>query len=140
MKKTIKEEKERRIIREELIGDNSLVQYEYDEETNRVMLVVRFVKNNTIKEHILITMTLDEYNDELDRIVKFNKNNSAIALFKKEDFEGAFYKYTLHDCYDLREHSFALVDFLDLEYHKKFPKNKEETYIVAKKKKLWREL
>ena len=134
MKKTIKEERDRTIIKEEIIDNNSLIQYEYDEETNNVLLVVRFVKHNTIKEHVLITMTLDDYNDELDKIVKFNKNNSAIALFQKRTY-GIFNEYTLRDCYDLKEHSFASAEFLDIEYNERFPNNKVDKYLVVKKKK-----
>ena len=134
MKKTIKEEQERIIIREEILDDNSLMQYEFDKNINKVVLVVRFVKNNTIKEHVLTTMTLKEYTDELNRLVKINVNNTAIALFKKEAHE-AYNEYTLYNCYKLKEHDFSLVDFVDLEYKKYFPNNKGEKCFVINKKK-----
>ena len=135
MKKTIKEDLERIVIKEKLLDNNSLIQYECNRDDKTVSLVVRYIKNNTIKEDIITTMTLDEYINELDNIVKINKNDSAIAIFKKETYNNVFNEYTLRDCYDLKDHSFAIIDFLDIEYNEKFPNNKVDKYLVVKKKK-----
>lgn len=134
MKNTIKEDLERIVIKEEIINDNSLLQYECNRDNKIVTLGVRYIKNNTIQENILTTMTLDEYINELDNIVKININNSAIAIFKKETYRNVFNEYILHDCYDLNKHTFASSEFLDIEYNEKFPNNKVDKYLVVKKK------
>ena len=130
MKKTIKEDQERLIINEELIGDNNLIQYEYNPKHDTVLLGVRFVENSSIKEHIITCLTVHQYASQLDKIVRFNEDNTAIAIFKKENDE-----YVLQNFYNLETHDFSCIDFMDIEYNNKFPNNKiNDRYVLIKKK------
>ena len=130
MKKTLKEDLDRIIVKEELIGDNNLIQYEYDWKQDTILLGVRFVAGTSIKEHIIKQMTVHEYASELHEIVRFNEDKSAIAIFKKQDEN-----YILDKCYDLNEHAFASIEFMDLEYNQRFPKNPvNEKFVLQKKK------
>ena len=130
MKKTIKEDKERLIIKEELIGDNNLIQYEYNPQNDIVLLGVRFIEDCSIKEHIITYLTIHQYAKELDKIVRFNEDNNAIAIFKKDNDE-----YVLQNFYNLETHDFSCIDFMDLEYNNKFPNNKiNDRYVLIKKK------
>ena len=130
MEKTIKEDRKRKIIKEELIGDNNLIQYEYDPHNNIVKFGVRFIENLSIKEHIITFLTFQEYLTELDKIVRFNEDNTAIAIFRKENDD-----YVLHNFYNLETHNFSCIDFMDIEYNNKFPNNKiNDKFVLIKKK------
>ena len=130
MKKTLKEDLDRIILEEELIGDNSLIQYVYDLKQDMIDLGVRFVAGMSIQEHIIKQMTVHEYASNLHEIVRFNEEKSAIALFKKQNKN-----YVLENCYDLNEHAFASIEFTDLEYNQRFPNNPvNERFVLQKKK------
>ena len=130
MRKTIKEDLDRTIVEEELIGDNSLIQYVYDGKQDKISLGIRFVDGSSIKEHILKTMTAHEYASELHEIVRFNDDKTALAIFEKQDDN-----YILDNCYDLQEHNFTSLEFMDLEYNMRFPNNPvDERFILQKKK------
>lgn len=130
MKDTIKEDRNRIIIKEELLDDNNLIQYEYDKENDNVVLGIRFIENRTINEHILTTLSIHEYASELNKRVKINEDNSSIAIFNKKDNN-----YVLEDCYNLKEHSFSSSEFVDIEYNNKFPNILLNKILVYKKKK-----
>lgn len=130
MKNTIKSDNERLIIKEELLDDNSLLQYEYDRENDKVLLAIRFIKHHTIQEHILTILSIHEYASELDDRVKINEDHTSIAIFDKKDND-----YVLRDCYNLQEHNYAINDFVDIEFNNKFPNIKINNYLVLKKKK-----
>lgn len=128
MRKTIKADKSRKILKEEFINDNSLL--ELTMEDNRDILVgVRFVEGacSGIKEHILMRMSVYDYMSEYNNLVKKSKDSSTIAIFKKTD-DG----YQLNRVYDAEKHEFALEEFIDIVYEDKFPELALDKHLVLK--------
>ena len=129
MKKTIKADKSRKILQEEFLNDNSLL--ELTMEDNRDILVgIRFVEGVGfgIKEHILTKMSIYDYLSEYSNLVKISEDSSAIAIFNKTKAG-----YQLDRLYDLEEHAFALDEFIDIVFEKKFPKLSLDKYLVLEK-------
>lgn len=128
MKKTIKADKSRKILKEEFLNDNSLL--EITMEDNRDILVgVRFVEGvgSGIKEHILARINIYDYASEYSDLVKISYDSSAIAIFNKTKAG-----YQLDRFYDLEEHAFALDEFKDIVFKKKFPELALDKYLVLK--------
>ena len=116
MKKTIKEDRERNIIKSELLNDNTLL--EYVAEKRDIVIGIRFVESPTkgIREQILLRVDVAEFTDHIGQLIQVNEDKTAIAIFKPlED------SYMLEQVYDLEEHTFGIPEFLDLHYQKKFP-------------------
>lgn len=129
MKKTIKADKSRKILQEEFLNDNSLL--ELTMEDNRDILVgIRFVEGVGfgIKEHILTKMSIYDYLSEYSNLVKISEDSSAIAIFNKTKAG-----YQLDRLYNLEEHAFALDEFIDIVFEKKFPKLSLDKYLVLEK-------
>lgn len=131
MRKNIKADKERTIIKEEYINDNSLLEATL-EDNREVTLTIRFVKSpiEGIKEHFLTKMTIYDFLSETDfnNFLKISEDNSAIAIFKEVP-EG----FQLERLYDTEEHSFALDEFIDIVYKEKFPELALNKHLVLKR-------
>lgn len=128
MRKTIKADKSRKILKEEFLNDNALL--ESTMEDNRdILVVVRFVEgpSSGIKEHILTKMNVYDYMSEYNNLVKKSKDSSTIAIFNKTE-EG----YQLNRVYDVNKHEFALEEFIDIVYEDKFPELALDKHLILK--------
>ena len=114
MKKTIKEELNRQILKQTLINDNTLLEIESNKRN--IIISVRFVEGLGIKEHVLTHMDVAVFTDHIDEIIQFNEDKSAIAIFQLVD--GVL---VLANVYDTLKHQFAISDFIDIVYRLKFP-------------------
>ena len=116
MKKTIKKDQERYILKQVYVNDNTLLQYTYEDD--KVIISVRFVETplSGIKEHILCQLELDEFMHSLEDFIQISDDKSAIAIYKKTD-QG----FQLNRLYHTNHHDFTVDDFMDLEYEKSFP-------------------
>lgn len=115
MNNTIKADNERKVIKQEYLNDNALLEViEVDES---IKICVRFIEENKIKEHTLIIMTKEKYNREGQFRIIVSEDNKKIALFCRAG-DG----YQLERLYDLEEHEFAVCDFMDIEYRNHFKK------------------
>lgn len=128
MKKTIKADKQRKILKEEFLNDNALLQATM-EDNRDVTISVRFVEHPLvgIKEHILTKLSIYDYVSDYDNLIKIANDSSAIAVFNKTD-EG----FQLDSLYDAEEHTFAIDEFIDIAYEKKFPELVLDKYLVLK--------
>ena len=128
MKKTIKEDRQRKVIKEELLNDNLIL--EYTQEKDKIIVGVRFVDSpiSGIKEHILATYDVAEYTEHIGELIQISEDKSAVALFKP--IEGG---YQLYRVYDTEEHSSEVDDFIDIVYDKKFPHQPLNKQLVKKK-------
>ena len=127
MKKTIKEDKERIIIKEEFINDNTLL--EYVKEDNNVIIGIRYIESpiGGIKENILVRIKKEDFTD-IHNFFKIDSQKSTIAIFNaKED------GYQLTKVYDIEEHSLVSEEFMDIVYNKKFPKQPLDKHLVLRK-------
>ena len=116
MKKTIKEDSKRIILKQNYLDDNNLLEYHINGQ--KVSLVVRYIEMNKIHEITLINMDFNDYLNELHNIVKINDDNNAVAIFKKDNND----EYWLYDIYKTEDHSLGYLDFLDIEYDNYFNK------------------
>ncbi len=116
MKKTIREDQERFIMKSELLNDNTLL--EYVAEHGNMIVGVRYIESpiSGIKEDILINMDIVEFMKHQEELLEINEDKTGIAIFKPSE-EGY---YSLIDVYDTVEHQFGIQDFIDLEYEKRF--------------------
>lgn len=116
MKSTIKKDRERKVIKEEYLDDNNLL--EVTIEDKMVVIGIRYVESpiSGIKENILLTMTPEEYMKDKDKTFMINEERNAIAIFEQRE-EG----YFLRDVYETEEHSYAPSDFVDIVFKKRFP-------------------
>ncbi len=128
MEKTIKADKKRKILTEDFLNDNTLLQATL--QNNRDVLVgVRFVDGpQRITEHILTRMTIYDYMSDYSNLVRISKDSSSIAIFNKTD-EGLL---QLSRFYDASAHEFALDEFIDIVYEKKFPELALDKHLVLK--------
>lgn len=119
MKDTIKKDKERKIIKEEYLDDNTLLEVSIDE--GMVIISVRFVESpiTGIREHTLLQVKAEDYMKHMDKLIDVNEKKDAIAIFTPTK-EG----YLLRDVYDAKEHEFTNTDFTDLLYRERFPQKK----------------
>ena len=129
MKKTIREDQKRLILKSEFLNDNTLLEYVADQ--GRMVVGVRFIESplKGIKEHIILNMDIVEYMKHSDELIEVNEDKTAIATFQPTT-EG----YVLQDVYDTVEHQFGYQEFVDLEYKKRFPtKPLKGQYIKIRK-------
>lgn len=119
MKDTIRKDRERKVIEEEYLDDNTLL--EVTLEDKKVVIGIRFVDSpvSGIKEHILHTMTVEDYMKNKDKTIMINEERNAIAIFGRNE-EG----YYLENVYETEEHSFSPSDFADIVFMKRFPQKK----------------
>lgn len=127
MKKTIKKDKHRYILKEEYLNDNALL--EYSLENKKIVVGIRFIEG-CMKEHILGQYPVREFVEEEKNLIRFNKKKNAIALFRKVGED-----YQLDGLYNAEEHSFEVPDFLELAYQKEFPQEPLGENRVYQKKK-----
>ena len=126
MKKNIKEDTERKVIKQEYLDENTLL--EHIEEENDILITVRFIEKGSIKEHFIAKIEKNDYEQEIDNLIKKNEDSSAIAVFSKVDDE-----YTLKNLYLIEEHSSEVGDFLDVAYQLFFEKPKLNKRLTYKK-------
>lgn len=112
MKNTIREDNQRKVIKQEYLNENSLQEVALVD--GKIQITIRFVEGKSIKEHTLTIMTPEELLNE-ENTFKVSDDGKKIALFRKKGDE-----YTLDRLYDLEEHEFAVSDFMDIEYKKHF--------------------
>ncbi len=117
MKKTIKSDNERNIIKQFYINDNTLVQIEFDKETELVIISLRYVEDpiSGIKETILTKMQMDEYIESFEQLVRVNEDKNSIAVLKKIGKE-----YRLERLYDVENHQYIPEDYKDIVFKEKF--------------------
>ena len=117
MKKTIKSDNERNIIKQFYINDNTLVQIEFDKETELVIISLRYVEDpiSGIKETILTKMQMDEYIESFEQLVRVNEDKNSIAVLKKFGKE-----YRLERLYDVENHQYIPEDYKDIVFKEKF--------------------
>ena len=120
MKKTIKEDNSRRILESRYLNDNTLLEFVLEEKD--VVVTVRYVSSpiSGIKEVTLTRMSLEDYANNLSKIIEENEKKDAIAIFKRDE-KG---NYELRNVFDVEEHSYAISEFMDIVYAKKFPNKK----------------
>lgn len=120
MKKTIKEDNSRRILESRYLNDNTLLEFVLEEKD--VVVTVRYVSSpiSGIKEVTLTRMSLEDYANNLSKIIEENEKKDAIAIFKRDE-KG---NYELRNIFDVEEHSYAILEFMDIVYAKKFPNKK----------------
>ncbi len=128
MKKTIKEDNSRKILESRYLNDNTLLEYVL--EGDQVTASIRYVSGviSGIKEITLTTMSLEDYAKNLSKIIEENEEKNAIAIFKRDE-QG---NYELRNVFDVEEHSYAILEFLDIVYSKKFP-NKQLNKNLTRK-------
>ncbi len=125
IKKTIKEDQKRLILKSEMINDNALLEYTADQ--GKMIISVRYVDLSKIKEDIILSMDIVEYMKHQDNLIEFNEDKSAIATFKPVE-EG----YAIHNVYDTVDHEYSIPEFADLEYKKRFNKELIREYLKQK--------
>lgn len=132
MERTIKQDNKRKIIQDEYINDNLLLECTYDNKTNIVTVSVRYVSElNTITETILARMNFDEYLKSFYDIIRFNDEKDTIAIFKKEDSD-----FRLERVFNIKEKSFIAEDFKDVVFENKFvPLKLGENLVLVNKPK-----
>ena len=118
MKKTIKEDNNRRILESKYLNDNTLLEYVL-EDNKEVVATIRYVSGviSGIREITLTRMSLEDYANNLSKIIEENETKDAIAIFKRDE-KG---NYELRNVFEVEEHSFAILEFMDIVYNKKFP-------------------
>ena len=126
MKDNIREEKDVKHLKEEIIN-NDLLLYIYDSKKKIVYVKIRFIDNKQIIEHYVARLTMEEYL-EGDRIV-FNEDKTALAVFKKDNNQEVLVNF-----YNLEEHNCECGDFLDCAYNLSF-NDKVDDYLRLVKKK-----
>lgn len=116
MKDTIKEDKERKIIKEEYLDNNTLLEISVEE--GKVVISVRFVDTHLsgIKEHILLQIKAETYMKHMEGLIDISEKKDTIAIFKPTE-KG----YLLHSVYDTSSHEFVNADFTELLYKRRFP-------------------
>ena len=129
MKQTIKKDRERNIIKRELLDDNTLLEVELD--NGQVIVTVRFVNSSLreIKEHTLLRMGEEEFKEHGVEVLQVSDAKDAIAIFKVAGEE-----YHLEQVYDIKEHEFGIPEFLDIIYQKKFPSHPLKNEYVKERK------
>ena len=126
MKKTIREDARRHILRQEYIDDNTLL--EFVEEGESILVSIRFVDSGVIREQILRVFPKETGLSRICSMISISDDKEAIALFKAR--EGAL---VLEDVYLVLEHSYSFSDFIDICYASHFDKNTLDEYLVYQK-------
>lgn len=126
MKKTILEERRVSVLREVLINENTLLLYKQNEkEKDKVDIFVRFIEQGSIREHFLTSLPKEKL---FIGLMEISKDGKGIATYKEEGED-----FVLDRVYDTETHSFAVSDFIDLEYKKLFPYNEISPQLVKKR-------
>jgi hypothetical protein len=126
MKKNILDEMGVKVLRQVLMGENSLLLYkENEKDKTKVDICVRFIEYDSIKEHHIVTLPKDKL---FIGLMEFSRDGKAIAIYKEVP-EG----FQLQRVYDMETHSFGISDFLDLEYKKSFPYNELSPQFIKKR-------
>ena len=118
MKKNLKEEKQRKIIKEDWIDDNNLLEYVLEKE--QISIGIRFIdsKTNSLKEHILKQISIKDWEQKEKEWIEISRDKTVIAIFQEIGQE-----YALESVYDIVDHSPIYYEFMDIIYEKKFPNN-----------------
>jgi len=124
MKDNIREELETKYLKKELVNDNTLLLYE--EVEDKVLVKMRFIKNNKINEYYVARLTKEEF--FLGDSIRFNEDNTALAVFKRKKD-----KDILINFYDLEDHETVNADFLDCAYNLKFNNKVRDDFTLIKK-------
>ena len=122
MKENIKKDRQDKVLSEDLISDNALLQCRQTSK-DEISIVIRYVASSSIKETILYKT--EPSNNKY--LLCISDDKQAIAIFeeKGEDFK-------LSRLYDVKEHSFISIDFIDVAYNKKFPNQQVNPQLVLK--------
>ena len=123
MKKTIKADKEERVISDFFVSDNALIEYRQKDD-NTVHAVVRYVEHSSIKE---VTLYVAKMGEEIYSI-DISDDSTAIAVFKHQGNIKRLVRF-----YDVEEHMTETEEFMDLAYNKKFPTKKVTDQLILKK-------
>ena len=123
MKKTIKADKEERIITDFFVSDNALIEYRQKDE-NTVHAVIRYVEHNAIQE---VTLYIANLQDEVYSI-DISEDSTAIAVFKKEGKNKRLVRF-----FDIETHQTETEEFMDLAYNRKFPTKQVTDQLILKK-------
>ena len=128
MKRTIKEDNQRKILESKYLNDNTLLEFVL--EKNEVIITVRFVSGvvSGIQEITLTRISLEDYANNLSKIIEENEDKTAIAIFTKREETG---EYELRNVFNVEEHQYAILEFMDIVYKKKFP-NRELSKNLTK--------
>ena len=123
MRKTIKADKEERVISDFFVSDNVLIEYRQKDD-NTVHAVVRYVENSSIKE---VTLYVAKMGEEIYSI-DISDDSTAIAVFKHQGDTKRLVSF-----YDVEEHMTETEEFMDLAYNRKFPTKKVTDQLILKK-------
>ena len=123
MRKTIKADKEERVISDFFVSDNALIEYRQKDD-NTVHAVIRYVEHNSIKEVTLYIANLQEEIYSID----ISEDSTAIAVFKQVGKDKRLVRF-----YDIEERRTETEEFMDLAYNKKFPTKKVTDQLILKK-------
>jgi len=126
MKKTIKEDKARKIIKEEYITDNALLEYVL--ENDEVTIGIRYIDRQKIHETILLKISLEDYLERAASFLDISEDKSTIATFTRIGKS-----YQLDRVYEITENSFVTDDFIDVAYQLKFPNQKLNKQLIKQK-------
>lgn len=128
MNLNIKDELTRKVIEEELLLDNALLQYAQNED--EVEVVIRYIESfNKIREYLLGVLSFDEYLYNRYEHVEINKESNTIAFFKKINNkldDNREENYELSKLYNYEKHLSLGPAFIDLHY-KEAHKGKKKT-------------
>ena len=129
MKKTIKEDNERRILESRYLNDNTLLEFVL--EGKEVIITVRYVSGvlSGIQEITLTRISLEDYANNLSKIIEENEDKTAIAIFTKREEIG---EYELRNVFSVEEHKYAILEFMDIVYEKSFPNKKLSKNLTSK--------
>ena len=116
MRKTLREDRERMVLQSELLNDNSLL--EYSTNHGYMDVGVRYVDSAAIREDILLHMNIVEFMKHKEELVQKSEDGNAIAIYKPGTKPT---EYVLDTVYDAQSHEFAIPEFVDLVYQKRFP-------------------
>ena len=123
MKKTIKADKEERVISDFFVSDNALIEYRQKDD-NTVHAVVRYVEHSSIKE---VTLYVAKMGEEIYSI-DISDDSTAIAVFKHQGNIKRLVRF-----YDVEDHMTETEEFMDLAYNRKFPTKKVTDQLILKK-------
>ena len=120
MKSRIKEDKEVKVLSEELLSDNALLQYRQTAD-NEISVVIRYVKASSIKEVTLFKT--DPKNNKY--LLSISDDKEAVAVFEEQE-QG----FILTRLFELENHTFECSDFIDLAYNKHFEQKIGPTLVL----------
>ena len=106
------------VLQSELLNDNSLL--EYSTNHGYMDVGVRYVDSaaSSIREDILLHMNIVEFMKHKEELVQKSEDGNTIAIYKLGTKPT---EYVLDTVYDAQSHEFAIPEFVDLVYQKRFP-------------------